>query len=68
MFELIVSAPAALLRIKDLKAVSNSSQIRVTYYGVIEWQQISRVTCGDWRNIFRKGKTYIRKATFSVAI
>ena len=36
MFELIVSAPAALLRIKDLKAVSNSSQIRVTYYGVIE--------------------------------
>ena len=45
MFELIVSAPAALLRIKDLKAVSNSSQIRVTYYGVIGWQQISRVTC-----------------------
>ena len=50
MFELMVSVAVALLHFKALKAVT---------YGVIKRHQASRVTFGDWRNIFRKGRTYI---------
>ena len=45
MFELMVSIPAALLRFKDLKAVSNSSVVKSVTYGVIERHQVFRVTC-----------------------
>ena len=50
MFELMVSVAVALLHFKALKDVT---------YGVIKRHQASRVTFGDWRNIFRKGRTYV---------
>ena len=61
MFKVTVSIPTALLRFKNLKAVSNCSVAKLSTYGVIKRLQIFCKNCRDWLNIFRKGKTYIRK-------
>ena len=61
MFELIVSIPAALLRFKDLKVVSNSSVVKSDYL----WRNLV-----DPGGVFfeREGPTVINKKLHSFEI